>query len=173
LHLNSCLMIGRVRPKGPQFRYAENGTLACSFVLEIDEVNQEKVYTTFIPCEINGNIRARWTPKPRRRSPSPWSAAGISRNRYLPPLAAPRRRLLSVMRLWRCLRERSCNLGQNRGRSLPREWLTERPGVGTAARGFETLKDAYLRTLTDALQELPLPQADPIAAVAGAGGEAA
>jgi hypothetical protein len=34
------------------------------------------------------------------------------------------------------------------------------------------LKNAYLRPLPDMWQELPLPQADPIAAVAGAGGEA-
>jgi hypothetical protein len=39
-------MIGRVSPKGPQLRYAENGTPSCSFVLEIDEVSQGKVYTT-------------------------------------------------------------------------------------------------------------------------------
>jgi single-stranded DNA-binding protein len=47
-------MIGRVSPRGAQLRYAENGTPLCSFVLEIDEVTNGKVYTTFIPCEITG-----------------------------------------------------------------------------------------------------------------------
>ena len=34
----------------------ENGTPACSFVLEVDELSQGKVYTTFIPCEISGKF---------------------------------------------------------------------------------------------------------------------
>jgi single-stranded DNA-binding protein len=54
VHLNSCLMIGRVSPKGPQLRYAENGTPACSFVLEVDELTNGRTYTTYIPCEITG-----------------------------------------------------------------------------------------------------------------------
>jgi single-stranded DNA-binding protein len=54
VHLNSCLMIGRVSAKGPQLRYAESGTPFCSFVLEIDELTNGKVYTTFTPCEIIG-----------------------------------------------------------------------------------------------------------------------
>jgi single-stranded DNA-binding protein len=54
VHLNSCLMIGRVSAKGPQLRYAESGSPFCSFVLEIDELTDGKVYTTYIPCEITG-----------------------------------------------------------------------------------------------------------------------
>ena len=54
MHLNSCLMIGRVSPKGPALRYSESGVPACSFVLEVDEITQGKTYTTFIPCEITG-----------------------------------------------------------------------------------------------------------------------
>jgi single-stranded DNA-binding protein len=54
VHLNSCLMIGRVSPRGAHLRYAESGTPFCSFMLEIDEVTDGKVYTTFIPCEITG-----------------------------------------------------------------------------------------------------------------------
>lgn len=54
MHLNSCLMIGRVSAKGPQLRYTESGTPCCSFVLEVDEVTNGKTYTTFIPCEITG-----------------------------------------------------------------------------------------------------------------------
>jgi hypothetical protein len=45
LHVNHCLMVGRVSPRGAQLRYAENGTPLCSFVLEIDELSQGKVYT--------------------------------------------------------------------------------------------------------------------------------
>ena len=54
MHLNSCVMIGRVSAKGPQLRYAESGTPFCSFVLEVDELSQGKTYTTYIPCEITG-----------------------------------------------------------------------------------------------------------------------
>ena len=54
MHLNSCLMIGRVSAKGPQLRYQENGQPACSFVLEIDEVTHGRTYTTYIPIEIAG-----------------------------------------------------------------------------------------------------------------------
>jgi hypothetical protein len=54
VHLNSCLMIGRVSPRGAQLRCAENGTPLCSFVLEIDEVGSGKTFTTFVPCEITG-----------------------------------------------------------------------------------------------------------------------
>jgi single-stranded DNA-binding protein len=54
MHLNSCLMIGRVSPKGPQLRYAENGTPICSFILEVDELTHGQTFTTWIPCEISG-----------------------------------------------------------------------------------------------------------------------
>lgn len=54
MHLNLCVMIGRVSAKGPQLRYAENGTPACSFVLEVDELTNGRTFTTFIPCEISG-----------------------------------------------------------------------------------------------------------------------
>ncbi len=54
MHLNSCLMIGRVSPKGAQLRYAESGTPLCSFVLEVDEVSNGKTFTTYIPCEVSG-----------------------------------------------------------------------------------------------------------------------
>lgn len=54
MHLNSCFMIGRVRAKGPQLRYAENGTPLYSFLLEIDELTNGRTYTTYIPCEITG-----------------------------------------------------------------------------------------------------------------------
>src|SRR5882724_4566273 len=47
-------MIGCVSAKGPQLRYAESGTPCCNFVLEVDEVTNGKVYTTYIPCEIIG-----------------------------------------------------------------------------------------------------------------------
>jgi single-stranded DNA-binding protein len=56
VHLNSCLMIGRVSPKGPALRYAETGTPFCSFVLEVDEVTNGKTFTTYIPCEITGKF---------------------------------------------------------------------------------------------------------------------
>ena len=54
MHLNSILMIGRVSAKGPSLRYSESGVPSTSFVLEVDEIAQGKVYTTFIPCEISG-----------------------------------------------------------------------------------------------------------------------
>lgn len=54
MHLNSCLMIGRVSPRGAQLRCAENGTPLCSFVLEIDEISGGKTYTMLIPCEVTG-----------------------------------------------------------------------------------------------------------------------
>jgi primosomal replication protein N len=54
MHLNSCTMIGRVSAKGAALRYTESGAPFCSFVLEVDELSQGKVYTTWIPIEITG-----------------------------------------------------------------------------------------------------------------------
>jgi single-stranded DNA-binding protein len=57
VHLNSCVMIGRVSPKGAQLRSMESGTPFCSFVLEVDEVMPHgNVYTTYIPVEITGKF---------------------------------------------------------------------------------------------------------------------
>jgi single-stranded DNA-binding protein len=56
VHLNSIMVIGRISPQGPHLRYAENGTASCSFVLEVDEHSQGKVYTTYIPIEITGKF---------------------------------------------------------------------------------------------------------------------
>jgi primosomal replication protein N len=56
VHLNSVQLIGRVSPKGPQFR-TESGTPRCTFVLEVDDVLPNgKIYTTFIPVEISGKF---------------------------------------------------------------------------------------------------------------------
>jgi single-stranded DNA-binding protein len=54
MHLNSCVMIGCVSAKGAALRYTESGVPFCSFVLEVDELSQGKVYTTWIPIEIVG-----------------------------------------------------------------------------------------------------------------------
>jgi single-stranded DNA-binding protein len=54
MHLNSCTMIGRISAKSPSLRYPESGAPFCSFVLEVDELSQGKVYTTWIPIEIVG-----------------------------------------------------------------------------------------------------------------------
>jgi hypothetical protein len=48
LHVNLVLLVGRVSANGPHLRYAENGTPLCTFVLEIDERSQGKVYTTVL-----------------------------------------------------------------------------------------------------------------------------
>jgi single-stranded DNA-binding protein len=54
MHLNSCTMIGCVSSKGAALRSTESGAPFCSFVLEVDELSQGKVYTTWIPIEIVG-----------------------------------------------------------------------------------------------------------------------
>jgi single-stranded DNA-binding protein len=55
LHLNSCLIIGRVSKTGPKLTYASSGTPTCNLVIEVDEIGRGgEVFTTYLPVEISG-----------------------------------------------------------------------------------------------------------------------
>jgi single-stranded DNA-binding protein len=55
VHLNKCVLVGRVTSAGPKLTYAENGTPTCSFWLEVSEPGKDgKLHTAYLPCEIVG-----------------------------------------------------------------------------------------------------------------------
>jgi single-stranded DNA-binding protein len=55
MHVNHCLIIGRVSKSGPKLTYAASGTPICSLVLEVDEVGKGgEIFTTYLPCEVSG-----------------------------------------------------------------------------------------------------------------------
>jgi single-stranded DNA-binding protein len=55
MHINHCLIVGRVSKTGPKLSYASTGTPICSFVVEVDERGKESdVFTTYLPVEISG-----------------------------------------------------------------------------------------------------------------------
>jgi single-stranded DNA-binding protein len=55
MHVNHCLIIGRVSKTGPRLTYASSGTPTCSLVVEVDELGKGgAVFTTYLPAEVTG-----------------------------------------------------------------------------------------------------------------------
>jgi hypothetical protein len=42
MHVNHCLIVGRVSKNGPKLSYAASGTPVCSLVLEVEELGRAR-----------------------------------------------------------------------------------------------------------------------------------
>ena len=55
MHVNHCLIIGRVSKNGPKLSYSSSGTPVCSLVVEVEEVGRGgETFTTYLPVEVTG-----------------------------------------------------------------------------------------------------------------------